>query len=391
MLKKLLDKKEKYIIGLISGTSMDGVDSVLIKVKGCAENTSFKQIKFVTFPYPSGLKEKLINIISNKKVSLEEISRLNILLGEIFAEAAFKVCNKSNIPITKIDLIGSHGQTMWHSPEKKDMFTYKIKSTLQIADPSTIAVKTGVPTVGDFRIADISGGGEGAPLVPYFDYLIFKSNTENRVVLNIGGISNITILPKNCKKEEVIGFDCGPGNLLIDQMTNLLFNVEFDKNGRFASKGNISKELLGYLKKHPFLKKVPPKSTGREEFGEKYIKKILKVSKTLKREDIIKTVTEFTALSVYINYQNFIENRMHIDKLIVSGGGAKNKTVINSLMKYFRETKIESTEKYGISSDAKEAIVFAVYANETISGNPTNLPQVTGAKKENILGKICFP
>jgi len=389
-LGKILNKKEKYIVGLISGTSMDGVDAVLIKLKGCAEKTSFKQIGFITYPYPPGLKERIIEIISNKKVSLDEISRINFLIGEIFGEAALKVCQKSGVAISEIDLIGSHGQTIWHSPVKEEMFGHKIGATLQLGDPSTIAVKTGIPTVGDFRTADVSSGGEGAPLIPYFDYLMFRDKSENRAILNIGGISNVTLLPKNCKKKDVIGFDCGPGNLLIDQIAKLLFQKDFDKNGNIAIKGKLSVELLNFMKEHPFLMKKPPKSSGREEFGNNYIKKILKFSEKLKKEDIIKTITEFTAFAIYLNFQRFIKDRLKVDRLIISGGGAKNKLVMNSIKKYFKETKIESTERYGIFPDAKEAIAFAVYANETISGNPISIKNVTGANRENILGKICL-
>ncbi len=391
MIKEIISKKEKYVIGLISGTSMDGIDAVLIKLKGCGENASFKQIQFITYPYPAGLKERINNIITNKRTSPEEISKLNILLGEIFADAALTVCKRGKIPASKIDLIGSHGQTLWHSPQKKEMYGYQVGSTLQLGDPSTIAVKTGIPTVGDFRIADITSGGEGAPLVPYFDYLMFRSKSENRAVLNIGGISNITVIPKDCRKVDITGFDCGPGNMLIDQTVRVLFGVEFDKNGKLASRGKISNELLNFLKKHPFIKKPPPKSTGREEFGNKYVKKVLNFSEKTKNEDIIRTITEFTALAIYMNYQLFIEERIRIDRLIVSGGGAKNNQIIKALKKYFKGVIIESSVRYGISPDAKESIAFAVYANETISGNKINIRGITSAKKESILGKICFP
>jgi len=391
MIEEIINKKAKYLIGLISGTSMDGVDAVLIKLKGCGEKTSFKQIKFITHPYPTGLKERINNIITNKKTSPEEISKLNILLGEIFADAALMVCKRAKIPAAKIDLIGSHGQTLWHSPQKKQMYGYQVGSTLQLGDPAAIAVKTGIPTIGDFRTADIASGGEGAPLIPYFDYLVFRNKSENRAVLNIGGISNITILPKNCSKADITGFDCGPGNILIDQAAGLLFGVEFDKNGKLAARGKISDELLNFLKKHPFIKKPPPKSTGREEFGNKYVKKILNFSEKINNEDIIRTLTEFTALAVYVNYQQFIEKKIQIDRLIVSGGGAKNNQIIKTLKKYFRGVITESSVRYGISPDAKESIAFAVYANETISGNTINIRRTTGAKKESILGKICFP
>jgi anhydro-N-acetylmuramic acid kinase len=389
-LSNLLNKKERSVVGLISGTSMDGVSAVLIKLKGAGEKTTFQLIKFITYPYPIGLKEKIISIISDKKVSLEEFSRLNLYIGKIFADAVLYLSKKTKIPLSRIDIIGSHGQTIWHSPRKKDIFGYKTGSSIQLGDPTIISIITGIPTVGDFRTADILSGGEGAPLIPYFDYLMLKDKNETRIILNIGGISNITFLPKNCAKKEVIGFDCGPGNLLIDQLAKILFKTDFDKNGKLASKGKPSIELLNFLKKHPFINKKPPKSSGREDFGETYIKKILNISNKLKLkpEDIISTVTEFTPLAIYVNYRKFINK--NIDRIIISGGGAKNKHIITLLKKYFYYTPVEISDKFGIPSDAKEAIAFAVYANETISGNPINLPSVTGANKEHILGKICL-
>jgi anhydro-N-acetylmuramic acid kinase len=327
-LSNLLNKKERSVVGLISGTSMDGVSAVLIKLKGAGEKTTFQLIKFITYPYPIGLKEKIISIISDKKVSLEEFSRLNLYIGKIFADAVLYLSKKTKIPLSRIDIIGSHGQTIWHSPRKKDIFGYKTGSSIQLGDPTIISIITGIPTVGDFRTADILSGGEGAPLIPYFDYLMLKDKNETRIILNIGGISNITFLPKNCAKKEVIGFDCGPGNLLIDQLAKILFKTDFDKNGKLASKGKPSIELLNFLKKHPFINKKPPKSSGREDFGETYIKKILNISNKLKLkpEDIISTVTEFTPLAIYVNYRKFINK--NIDRIIISGGGAKNKHII---------------------------------------------------------------
>lgn len=391
-LKKILNKKSKNVIGLMSGTSMDGIDAGLINVRGYGNRTLIEEKAFLTFPYPDELKIHLIQVIRKKRVSLEEAARLNMLIGSIFAAAALKVCKKAKIPPGKIDLIGSHGQTLWHAPEIKEMFGYKTGASLQIGDPSVIAEKTGIVTVGDFRAADISAGGEGAPLIPYFDYLMFKDKKENRAVLNIGGISNITVLPKNCSKKDVTGFDCGPGNVLIDMAVKTLFNQDFDKNGKIASEGKVSDNVLSFLKKHPFILKTPPKSTGREKFSQNYLKKVITLSKkhNLKPEDIIRTITEFTALAVYMNYKTHIESKLKLDSVIISGGGIKNKVITNSLKQYFKGIHITSAKHYGISPDAKEAIAFAVFANEAVHGNPANIPAVTGAGKECILGKICL-
>ena len=376
----------------MSGTSMDGIDAALINVTGCGSRTSIEEKAFLTIAYPDALKKHLLEIIEKKLVSLEEAARLNMLIGSIFAEAALKVCKKAKIPPGKIDLIGSHGQTLWHAPEVKEIFGHKTGASLQIGDPSVIAGQTGIITVGDFRTADISAGGQGAPLIPYFDYIMFTDKKENRAVLNLGGISNITVLPKNCSKEDVTGFDCGPGNVLIDTAVKTLFNRDFDKNGKIASGGAVSGNVLTFLKKHPFILKTPPKSTGREEFSQNYLKRVITLSKkqNLKPEDIIMTITEFTALAVYINYRAYIKPKTKPDRIIISGGGIKNKVIINSLKKYFKGIHITPAEHYGISPDAKEAIAFAVFANEAVHGNPVNIPAVTGAGKECILGKICL-
>jgi anhydro-N-acetylmuramic acid kinase len=236
-------------------------------------------------------------------------------------------------------------------------------------------------------------GGEGAPLVPYFDYLLFNSKSRNRAFLNIGGISNITILEKNAKPNDVLAFDTGAGNMLIDFLAKKLFNKEYDVNGNFAEQGKINERLLKELiKKDNFITKKPPKSTGRERYGMAFIEILLKKFKKISKYDIITTVTDFSAYSVYRNYELFIKNKIKIDELFVSGGGAKNKFLLKRLKKYFGlSVDIKTIDSLGISSDAKEAICFAVLANETISGNPSNIPKVTGAKKQTILGKICLP
>jgi len=390
---KLQNKKSKIIIGLMSGTSLDGIDCVLCKIKNPGTETKIKVINFITFPFPKGLKEVLIENSTPGKGNVTEISKLNFLLAHIYADAVKEIAKKSKISLTKIDLIGSHGQTIQHLPQKENYFGYKFGSTLQIGDPAVIAKLTGITTVGDFRPGDMALGGEGAPLVPYFDYLLFNSKSRNRALLNIGGISNITILEKNANPNDVLAFDTGAGNMLIDFLAKKLFNKEYDVNGNFAEQGKINERLLKELiKKDNFITKKPPKSTGRERYGMAFIEILLKKFKKISKYDIITTVTDFSAYSVYRNYELFIKNKIKIDELFVSGGGAKNKFLLKRLKKYFGlSVDIKTIDSLGISSDAKEAICFAVLANETISGNPSNIPKVTGAKKQTILGKICLP
>jgi anhydro-N-acetylmuramic acid kinase len=386
---KLFSKKEKLVIGLMSGTSVDGIDVVLIKVTGNGTDTKFDQLEFETYPFPAGFKEFVLKNSIADTSNVEDICRLNMLYPQLYAEAIFKLCDKAKIKISDIDLIGTHGQTIHHLPKLHSMFGYNVKATLQIGCPSALAKLTGVVTVGDFRNADMAMGGEGAPLVPYFDYIIFGSKTMNRGLLNIGGIGNITILPKICTVKDVFAFDTGPGNMIIDGFMKKYYNRGFDEDGKIASTGKLNERLFNFMKGHLFFAKKPPKSTGREVFGEKYIEEILIIDSKITNEDLIRTVTELTAWSIYENYKLYVQKETVIEELLVSGGGAHNKFMMSLLQKYFEGVKVMKIEEYGFSSDAKEAICFAILANETVSGNPANVPRTTGAKESVILGKIC--
>jgi anhydro-N-acetylmuramic acid kinase len=234
-------------------------------------------------------------------------------------------------------------------------------------------------------------GGQGAPLVPYVDYLLFRSQTKNRLLLNLGGIANFTVLPKQCRPEDVIAFDTGPANMVIDSLMRKFFKKEFDRNGAIAKRGKINELLLQWMLTHRYFKRKPPKSTGREMFGKFFVKDIMSRAKKLSPFEIIATATEFTPKSVYLQYEKFVHPICEIDELFVSGGGAKNTMIMNSLEKYFSFAEVKPFESVGFSSEAKEAVAFAILANETISGNPSNLPSVTGARKQTILGSIAIP
>ncbi len=392
-IEKLKNKRKKYVAGLMSGTSLDGVDAVLLEIEGNGESTKFKILKFSSFPFHNSIKEHLLKLSSSKTAMVDDICTDNFLLAYIYSDAVKQLCKKADFPISKLDFIGSHGQTIRHLPNKTELFGYKISSTLQIGDPSVIAKLTGVLTVGDFRVADMALGGEGAPLIPYFDYIFFNNKNLNRALLNIGGIANITVIKKNSLPENVFAFDTGPGNMLIDFLSKKFFNEEFDCNGKIAASGKTDFLLLKYLiENDKFLLKHPPKSTGREYYGINYLKKPLKKFQNISKNDFLKTITEFTAYSVYNNYRLFIKNNIEIDELIISGGGAKNKTLVSLIKKYFgNKTKINNITKYGINPKEKEAVCFAILANETIAGNCSNLPNVTGSKSKTVLGKICLP
>ena len=392
-LQKISVKNKKMSIGLMSGTSLDGVDSVLCEIKGNSTSTKVKQLKFLSYPFPKGLKEILLENSSPGKGNVTDICKLNFLIAHIYADAVKLLCKKAKAPLSNIDFIGSHGQTIHHLPNKEKYFGYEISSTLQIGDPSVIAKLTGITTVGDFRVGDIALGGQGAPLIPYFDYILFSSKKKNRALLNLGGISNFTILNKKAKTKDVIAFDTGPANMMIDILAKKFFNMNFDKDGKLASIGKIHEELFNALiEKDNFIEKQPPKSTGRELYGKEFLDELLLKFSSVKKEDWLATVTKFTAYAVWRNYDLFIKNETKIDELFISGGGAKNKFLVKQLKNYFgKKVSVQNVNKLGIASDAKEAICFAVLANETLNGNPSNIPRVTGASRETILGKICLP
>lgn len=389
-LQKLLTKKTRLCIGLMSGTSMDGVDAALVRITGSGLNTKLTLIDWQTYPYPRGLKEQLLECIASDSIALSALSQLNFLIGELFADAVEKLLEKCGIKSTDVDLVGTHGQTVWHNPEWEKIFNKQICSTLQIGEPSVIQARTGIITVADFRVKDVAQGGSGAPLIPYCDYLLFRSKKEHRGMLNIGGIANITVVPANSDKNQVYAFDTGPGNMLIDQLMQELYGEKSDRDGRIAKKAQPDRRLLSKLMRHPFISKSPPKSTGREEFGAGYVKKIREWAENLQlsSEETISTVSEFTAKSIAKNYDLFIKLHHSLYRLIVSGGGVHNRELMQRLRRYFPDTEVETTDKYGIPPDIKEAVAFALFASETIVGNPVNIPGVTGAQSPAILGKI---
>ena len=389
---ELSNKDVKYVVGLMSGTSLDGVDVALVEIKNNWIDTRINLIGFIEYPFPDGLKSLILRNSQKETSNVEDISQLNFLIPQIYYEAIETLCNQIDFDIDKIDLVGTHGQTIHHLPNSKEYLGHQVSSTLQIGDPSVLAKLTGKITVGDFRPSDVALGGQGAPLVPYFDFLLFHSNKKNRGLLNIGGISNITILNKEKGQNNVLAFDTGPGNMLIDILMKRFYDKEFDDNGAIASSGKLNEDLLiALITKDNFIEAEPPKSTGREYYGMDFILPIFDEFKNIANEDWLHTITKFTAYSVFRNYEKFIEEETKLDELFISGGGAKNKFLYESLAHYFRNIEVKVIDEIGVSSDAKEAICFAVLANETISGNPSNIPRTTGASKPTILGKICLP
>lgn len=387
----LFDKKTRLVVGLMSGTSVDGIDAVLVEISGNGSGTKLKQFGFLAKPFPSGFKEFVLRNSQRGSSDVADIARLNVLISELYGEAVRELCEDAGVSQDRVDLIGSHGQTIHHLPEEETLFDRKIRATLQIGDPSVLAKLTGIVTVGDFRVGDMALGGQGAPLVPYFDYIVFGSPAKTRALLNIGGIANITYLPKGCSAMEVLAFDTGPGNMLVDQVARRLFGKDFDENGTIAFSGAIQGDIIDQLIMDSFVKMKPPKSTGRERYGESFVSSLLQKFEDRKPEDIVATLSEFTVTAVYANYLLFLKTHVEIDELYVSGGGVHNAFMLDSLRRHFRGVSVGPAEDAGVSSDAKEAVCFAVLANELISGNPTNIPSVTGAARQTLLGKICLP
>jgi anhydro-N-acetylmuramic acid kinase len=386
---ELIRKQERKLIGVLSGTSVDAVDVVLLKIKGTGNNTQIQVIDFQSFKIPIDLKEYILKCSRRKENDVQDICKLNFIIGKLFAGCINKFLNKRRISPKSIDLIGSHGQTIYHIPKIIEKFGIKTKSTLQIGDPSVIANLTGITTVGDFRTADVAVDGDGAPLVPYLDYILFTEKKKSKVLINIGGISNLTYLKKNCRINDVVAFDCGPGNMLIDALCKIFYDKDYDKDAKIALKGNVDKNLFKFIcNLDHYFKSQPPKSTGREYYGKSFVKKIITKSRKIPKEDIIRTVTEFTAYAIYFNIIHFIR-KTDISEILVSGGGADNVLIMNCLKNYFRKSDVKKLEYRGIDSANKEAVLFAVLANEAISQNYSNVPSSTGAKKKVILGKIC--
>jgi anhydro-N-acetylmuramic acid kinase len=379
---RLSRKNRIRVAGLMSGTSADGVDVAIIDIAA----DKVKALAFYTYPYSKELRKSVLQ----RSLAVADVCHLNFVLGEVFAEAVIKLCKKSKISLGSIDLIGSHGQTIYHNPKGRRFGNKTISSTLQIGEPSIIAQRTGITTVADFRPRDMAAGGQGAPLVPFADYFLFRDKKRSRAIQNIGGIANVTYLPANCKPDDIIAFDTGPGNMVIDGIISILSKGKqnYDRGGRFAAKGVVDKVILNDMLKHPFFKKHPPKSTGREEFGQQYCEELYhRISKKyITAENLIATVTTFTAVSLAQAYRRFLPEMP--DEIILAGGGAHNATLVKMLRRQLGESRIMLSDDFGINCDAREAISFAILAFATIKGITNNVPAATGAKQPLVLGKI---
>ncbi len=367
----------KTIISMMSGTSIDSIDACLVKI---FDDLSFEVVDSYSLEYPSEIREKLF-LLANNKGSIKDVCYMNFVVGEMFANCANVLIKKHG----KVDFISSHGQTICHIPFDKEIGGIKTKSTLQIGDISVISQKTGVTTIGDFRTKDIAAGGQGAPLVPFADKILFGLD-KNRLIQNIGGISNVTVLSKDC---DIFAFDNGVGNMLIDYFVNKLFGLPFDKDGEIAASGSVDENWLSSLLSEPYYSIKPPKTTGRELFNNEYAQKIF-LSAPNKKEDVISTITALTACVIADSYKNFIFPKTPIDEVVLGGGGAYNKTLISYLQKYLPQLTIKKHADFGIPDKLKEAIAFAYLGYFTMENKPSNVPSCTGAKEPVVMGKISI-
>ena len=357
------------VAGIMSGTSLDGIDVAIVEIRGKVPES----VGFWSVPYPKRVREALL-AVSNAEAHTGEVARLHYHLPELYAEAFLQACKRARIPTDSVELIGCHGQTIFHGAG----------CTLQLGDGSVLKERTGIPVISDFRAADIAAGGKGAPLVPFVDYRLFRHPKKGRVAINIGGIANITVIPPGAKPEQVTAFDTGPGNMVIDQLVWRFSGGKqsFDRDGKLSSRGVVNGDLLAELMKDPYYRQAPPKTAGREQYGREFVENLL--SRGLKDDDLAATATALTAATIAEGVYRY----SGIDEAIVSGGGVHNPTLMRFLRAELPEMRVVSSSEYGINPDAKEAIAFAILAYETWWERPSNLPSATGARHPVLLGKI---
>jgi anhydro-N-acetylmuramic acid kinase len=380
------------VIGLMSGTSVDGVDAALVRIAAAGPTLRVDLDAFLTHPFPPGMRDAILAASDPRRGTVDLLCRLNVALGEVFADAAVAVAAQGGVPLAAVDLIGSHGQTVHHLPQPTPFHGYAVRATLQLGEPCVIAERTGVTTVADFRPRDLAAGGEGAPLAPYGHWLLFADPQRARVVHNIGGISNVTVLPAGGALTDVVAFDTGPGNLLIDAAVARLTQGRetYDRDGRRAAQGRVCRPLLDQWLQHPFLQRPPPKSTGREAFGDAFLDQLLDQAarRGLRDDDLLATLTAYSAATMADAYRRFILPRHADVEGVLCGGGSRNPTLLAHLRRELPQVSWRTSDALGIAAEAVEAVIFAVLAYATVCGHPANVPAATGARHAVILGKV---
>ena len=388
-IQEIVHKKTKLVIGLMSGTSADGLDAALTEIDGCGLQTRVRQLAFVSLPYDEAARREILRLAGGKAGGSHDLCLFHFWLGHASLEACRAVCRQAGVMPDAIDLVGSHGQTLYHIPVPENYLGHSLAATLQLGEASVIAEGLGCPVISDFRVRDMAAGGLGAPLVPYAEYLIYSSGEKTVGLQNIGGIANLTVLPRGGQLADTFAFDTGPGNMVMDQLTERITSgrLHYDENGALAAQGKADADLLQWMLGDPYLKKAPPKTTGRESYGEMYVSALMQAGKErgLAALDILATATRFTAECIGIAVENFCP--VQPDELVVGGGGSRN-PVLMACLRARLSIPVLTNEDLGYDSDAKEAVAFAVLANECLHGLCNNVPSVTGARHPVVMGKI---
>jgi len=392
------------VAGVMSGTSADGVDVALVDMREprgrktrsntrrgrevSTPNTRFKLIGHAAYAYPKKVRAAVLAAMNASTANVGDLARLNFLLGEIYADAILAAQRTFKV---KAELVGCHGQTIFHQGDRRKFLGRSIAVTWQTGEGAVVAARVGAPVVSDFRPADMAAGGKGAPLVPFFDYFFFRDARHGRIVQNIGGIANLTAIPAGASAREVVAFDTGPGNMVIDAVTERLFHASYDRDGRIAASGKILDKVVDAILREPFFRKAPPKTAGREEFGREFAQAFLRRCAPASKADIVATATALTARSIGDAIVRFVVTRNRTYReLIVGGGGAQNPILLAMLANELNPLglTLRLSDEFGVPSAAKEAMAFALMAYETWNHRASNVPSATGAKRPAVLGKI---
>jgi anhydro-N-acetylmuramic acid kinase len=382
----------------MSGTSADGINVALVRIGGRGRR-SVELLGHAEYAYPANVRGAVLAAMNASQASVADLARLNFLLGELYADAVLATEGQFKL---KAELIGCHGQTLYHQGEASRFLGRRVFATWQSGEAAIVAARVGAPVVNDFRPADMAAGGKGAPLVPFLDYLLFRDAGMGRIVQNIGGIANLTAISAGASPEEVIAFDTGPGNMVIDAVTEKFFGRPFDRGGRLAASGNVLEKIVDQFSQRGFFKRKPPKTAGREEFGREFVREFLRSCGRVRKQDVVATATALTAKTIADAVRRLTKNspsskttrpRRVYQEMILSGGGAKNSTLVAMLSTGLATlgVRLRFSDEFGLPSAAKEAVAFAVLAYETWQRRPSNLPAATGAKRATVLGKISYP
>lgn len=392
---EIVQKPRRLVVGTMSGTSVDGIDVALTEIEGHRQSARVRLVAFSTYPFPPGLRDRIFRLFDPATAKVDEICHLDYLLGELFAAAVLRLLADNGVEPADVDLVGTAGQTIWHDPQPVqsdlgfDGGPIETRSTLAIGQSAVIAERLSILTVGDLRVRDVAAGGHGAPIIAYADWVLLRHPTLGRCIQNIGGIGNVTWLPPDASLSDVIAFDTGPGNMVIDAITEIATGgrQRFDDGGRIAARGSVNEALLARWLDDPYFSEVPPKTTGREHFGVQFARHLIEQTQDLSVDDLVATATALTAHSIARAYRDFIAPRGPIDEIVLGGGGSSNPTLVGMLRDLLQGSRIVTHEELGIDSSAKEAIGIAIIANDSIAGFSTNVPGATGARS-TVLGKI---